>query len=56
VETEPGELLGLSRAWAETGTPKEAFCLRLAEMSPVYGRRHGFLIGGYADGLNARSG
>jgi hypothetical protein len=54
VEPELRELLGLSGTRAETGTPKEALGLRLAELSAVNGR-HRCGIGAAARGLNARS-
>ena len=54
VEPELGELLGLSGARAETGAPKEALGLRLAEPSAVNGRHRGD-IGAAARRLNARS-
>jgi hypothetical protein len=51
VEAQARELLGLSGAWAETGTPEQALGLRLAEGPAVNGRRHLFVIGAIAPGV-----
>src|SRR5438105_3438790 len=51
LEAVLGQALGLTGAWAETGAPKEALGLRLAEPSAVDGR-HRPCIGLGAAGLN----